>query len=178
MTENNQLWAGKAAVDPPAHNSDAAPLSAWQTAPALRRLLGSAPVAIVTTDGAGRILYANRRTEEMFGYDIDELQGKDIELLIPERYRGIHVEHRTRYMESPHIRSMGVGMDLSGRRKNGAEFPIETGLSFIQADDGIVIISSISDISRRKETEVARTNLLCEAYFAANNRSKRRWLIR
>jgi len=153
MTENNQPWAGKVAVVSPDYNSDAAPLSTWQTAPALRRLLGSAPVAIVTTDSAGRILYANARTEEMFGYDSDELQGKSIELLIPERYRGIHVEHRERYMERPHVRSMGTGMDLAGRRKNGVEFPIETGLSFIQTADDMVIISSITDISRRKETE-------------------------
>jgi PAS domain S-box-containing protein len=116
-------------------------------------LLESMPLAVVTTDANGRILYTNARLETLFGYSRDELENQPIEVLIPERFRKLHVQHRQRYMEEPHMRSMGSGMDLSGRRKDGSEFPIEAGLSYVNTANGPIIISSITDISRRKQTE-------------------------
>ena len=111
------------------------------------------PVAIVVADRAGRIRYANSRLEEMFGYTGAELVDTPIERLMPERFRKLHVQHRARYMETPHIRTMGSGMDLAGRRRNGSEFPIEAGLSYVNTLQGPLVISSITDISRRKQTE-------------------------
>ena len=87
------------------------------------------------TDANGRILYTNARLEALFGYSRDELISQSIELLIPERFRALHVQHRQTYMEQPHIRPMGTGMDLAGRRKDGREFPIEAGLSLMPDED-------------------------------------------
>lgn len=119
----------------------------------LALLLESAPVAIVTVDRNGTVLYTNARLNEMFGYDRGELLGQAVETLIPERFRELHAHHRQSYVEQPHIRPMGTGMDLAGRRRDGSEFPIEAGLSLIQIGDTVLIMGSITDISRRKQTE-------------------------
>ncbi len=149
MTEQRTVAENRAEPADPA-------LSAPENAAALAHLhqmLESMPVAVVTTGQDGLIYYANHRLEELFGYSRAELTGSPIERLIPERYRKLHVEHRARYGENPHVRAMGSGMDLSGRRRDGSEFPIEAGLSFARFGDETIIISSISDISRRKQTE-------------------------
>jgi len=154
MTVIDQIWNGDDAAKPTNHHpAELSTPTMWRTDTVLRQFLESAPIAIVATDREGRIVYANARLEEMFGYDSNELLGKTVEALIPERYRSIHMDHRSRYLESPHVRSMGSGMDLVGRRKNGVEFPIEAGLSYIQTDGDMLIVNSITDISRRKQTE-------------------------
>ena len=94
-----------------------------------------APIAIVLVDAAGRILYANPKLQEMFDYSHDELAGQSIELLIPERFRMDHIHHRTDYGVNPRLRPMGSGLDLAGRRKDGTEFPLEVGLSFLGRGD-------------------------------------------
>ncbi len=116
----------------------------------LALLLESAPVAIVTVDHTGTILYTNTRLNEMFGYERGELLGHSIEQLIPERFRFIHQQHRQSYARQPHARPMGTGMDLAGRRKDGREFPIEAGLSQIQLGETGLIMGSITDISATK----------------------------
>src|SRR5690349_12680281 len=83
------------------------------------------PVAILISDGEGRIVRVNQKTETMFGYQRDELIGQTIETLKPERFRERHVRHRQDYNLAPYTRLMGLGRDLVGRRKNGDEFPIE-----------------------------------------------------
>ncbi len=154
MTVIDQIWDGDDAAKPINHHpAEPSTPTMWRTDTVLRQFLESAPIAIVTTDPGGRIVYANARLEEMFGYGPNELLGKTVEALIPERYRSIHMEHRSRYLESPHVRGMGSGMELVGRRKNGVEFPIEAGLSYIQTDADMLIVNSITDISRRKQTE-------------------------
>ncbi len=133
--------------------SDNASTHPWTDQRFLQSLLASAPIAIVVVDESGSILYANPKLLEMFGYSFDELQDRTIELLIPNRFRRDHVQHRTRYVANPHVRPMGAGIDLTGRRKNGDEFPLEAGLSFLPTEQGVVVISSITDITRRKQTE-------------------------
>src|SRR5215813_1027633 len=91
----------------------------------VRALLESASQAIVAIDQGGRIALVNSRTEEMFGYDRDELLGARVEILIPESKRARHGRDREAYFDHPHVRPMGMGMDLSGCRKDGTEFPVE-----------------------------------------------------
>ncbi len=119
----------------------------------LALFLESAPIAIVTTDTSGRILYVNSRLSETFGYAPGELLGRQIEVLIPERFRSLHLGHRAGYLENPHVRSMGSNMDLAGRRKTGSEFPIEVGLSYVHVNGSMLIMATVSDISRRKQVE-------------------------
>ncbi|MFO7634465.1 MAG: histidine kinase, partial [Caldilinea sp.] len=99
------------------------------------------------------ILYANQKLADLFRYDVSELMGSHIEMLIPERYRGDHRIYRSLFIENPHTRPMGSGLDLSGRRRDGSEFPIEVGLSYFRADDNLIVLSSVTDITRRKQTE-------------------------
>jgi len=119
----------------------------------LTLLLASAPIAIVVVDTVGRILYANAKLCEMFGYALEELRDQPIEVLIPERFRHDHRSHRSAFNLHPHTRPMGSGLDLTGRRKDGSEFPIEAGLSYVAVGDTLLIMGSVTDISRRKQTE-------------------------
>src|SRR5580704_13655889 len=114
-------------------------------------LLESASQAVVSIDPAGRIVLANRRAEEMFGYSREEMLGARIEVLLPDSKRGNHVRERDRYFARPHTRPMGIGMDLSGRRKDGSEFPVEVSLSFVELEEGGFAIAFVSDISQRKQ---------------------------
>jgi PAS domain S-box-containing protein len=125
----------------------------WTDRNFLKSVLASAPVAIVMVDESGRILYANPKLQELFGYSFEELQGQTIELLIPQRFRQDHIHHRKLYAANPHVRPMGTGLDLTGRRKSGDEFPLEAGLSYLSTEQGMLVISSITDITKRKQTE-------------------------
>src|SRR5947199_5335897 len=95
----------------------------------LLALLESASQGIIAIDRGGRIVLANRRAEEMFGYTRDELLGARIEILLPESRRVAHSQVRDAYFAKPHVRPMGIGMELSGRRRNGLEFAVEVSLS-------------------------------------------------
>jgi len=116
-------------------------------------LLESASQAIVSIDRNGRIVLANPRAEQMFNYTRDELVGARIELLLPEAKRSGHSRKRDDYFKHPRARPMGIGMDLSGRRRDGTEFPVEVSLSHIETDEGLFAIAFVSDISQRKQLE-------------------------
>lgn len=116
-------------------------------------LLESAAQALLGTDREGRIVLANARAEEMFGYTRDELLGAAVELLLPEALRTSHTEHRANYFAHPRVRPMGIGMELLARRKDGSEFPVEVSLSFVQTDEGLFAIAFVSDVSPRKMLE-------------------------
>ena len=118
-------------------------------------LLESAPGAIVVINLAGQIQMVNARTEELFQYSRDDLIGQPIEMLLPERFQSIHKHHRDSYFESPEQRPMGAGRDLSGRRSNGSEFPVEIGLSHASDEGGVVGIAFIADITERKRAAEA-----------------------
>ena len=121
--------------------------------------------AVMSVSEQGVILQANSRAEASFGYTHDELIGQKIEMLVPERYRGQHHHHRAQYHERPKIRSMGPGLDLFGRRRDGSEFPVEIKLSPFQTADGLAVLTMIRDISERKRVEEALR--LSEEHFRA-----------
>src|SRR5580698_6931815 len=96
----------------------------------------SAAQAIIGIDKSGRMVLANRRSEEMFGYSREELLGASIETLLPESKRSVHARDRDGFFHRPHVRPMGIGIDLAARRRDGAEFPVEVSLSYVETEEG------------------------------------------
>jgi len=115
-----------------------------------RLAVEASPSGIVMTNSVGRIVLVNAETLRMFQYERDELLGQTIEALVPERFRRIHTGHRGTYHAKPERRSMGLGRDLYGLRKDGKEFPVEIGLNPITTSDGVYVMSSIADITERR----------------------------
>jgi PAS domain S-box-containing protein len=115
-----------------------------------RALLEAAPDATVIADQHGKIILVNAQTEKIFGYKRDELLSQPVEMLIPERYRALHVHHRQDHSGTPRIRPMGAGRELYGLRKDGSEFPVELSLSPFRTDAGDLVFSAIRDITPQK----------------------------
>ncbi len=118
-----------------------------------RLLVEAVPSAVVLADRSGRIVLVNAEAEKLFGYTRAELLGETIELLVPERLRGLHPSYRIAYTRKPEARPMGKGRDLFARRKDGSEVPVEIGLNPIETPLGLLILSVIIDISERKRAE-------------------------
>jgi PAS domain S-box-containing protein len=120
-----------------------------------RALFEAVPAGIVIVDQQGNITDANIQTKELFGYERDELLGRSIDLLVPERVRGAHAGYRQRYHQDLQARRMGVGRDLTALRKDGREFPVEIGLSPVRTAVGVWVAALITDITERKRAERA-----------------------
>jgi PAS domain S-box-containing protein len=125
-----------------------------------RELLEAVPNAVVGADGEGRIAFVNLQAERMFGYEATEMVGKRVEVLLPRRLETVHAEHRASYHANPATRPMGAGLDLVARRKDGSEFPVEISLSPLETLEGVQVVSTIRDVTSRKEIERERERLL------------------
>lgn len=120
-----------------------------------RLAVESAPNAMVMVDEEGRIVLVNSQTERLFGYARQELIGQPIEMLVPARLRQQHPAYRAGFAAVPQTRPMGAGRDLFGLRKDGSEVPIEIGLNPLQVKGKTMVLSSIVDISSRRQSERA-----------------------
>ena len=128
-----------------------------------RSVLEEAPDGIVVINEQRKIQMVNVQTEKLFGFKREEIIGKELDLLIPDRFRTIHVENEKEFMADPKPRAMGVGKELFAKRKDGSEFPIVISLSPLQREDGNpIILATIRDITEQKRisTELieAKTN--------------------
>lgn len=116
-------------------------------------MFNTAGEGLLVCDHKGKIVLANPRILSMFGFNKEEILGQEIEILIPESARKAHVGHRENYIHQPKQRFMGLGMRLSGRKKDGNVFPIEAGLNHFEKDGKRFVIALISDITMRAKAE-------------------------
>jgi PAS domain S-box-containing protein len=137
-----------------------------------QKMVEAAPCSMVMIDARGRIVLVNQQTEAMFGYARPELIGETLEILLPERLRAAHGGHRQAFAAAPSMRQMGMGRDLTARRKDGTEFPVEIGLNPVPGDEGGLVLAAVTDITRRKvmELELQRANADLEEFtYAASH---------
>jgi diguanylate cyclase (GGDEF)-like protein/PAS domain S-box-containing protein len=125
----------------------------------LRGLFEAAVLAVVVVDQAGEIVLVNAAAEALFGYRREELVGEQVEILVPERVREGHRRQRQRFTAEGLTRRMGIGLELIACRKDGIEFPVEIGLSRVQADAGVLISAAICDISERRHAQAQIASL-------------------
>ncbi|MCC6207583.1 MAG: PAS domain S-box protein [Gammaproteobacteria bacterium] len=119
----------------------------------IRSTMESAPISMLMVDSDGSIVLVNAETENLFGYSRNELLGKSIEILVPERFRSRHPSQRQGYFAAPEARRMGKGRDLFGLCKNGSEFPVEIGLNPVVTKEGLLVLATVLDITERKQAE-------------------------
>jgi len=116
----------------------------------VRQVIDTAPTGMLVVAPDGSIVLANAHIERLFGYAKEELLGQAVEVLLPERLRERHARHRAAYAAAPAARAMGAGLELVGRRKDGAEFPVEVGLSPVRLDQGLYLLASVIDVTERR----------------------------
>ncbi|MEW5989911.1 MAG: ATP-binding protein [Chloroflexota bacterium] len=116
-------------------------------------VLEASPNAVVAVDERARITYANPQVAATFGWTPADLIGRPVEILLPDQLAERHAAHRDGFLAHPIARPMGIGLDLAGRRKDGAEFPVEISLSPVETADGRRIFATIVDITARKAME-------------------------
>jgi|DewCreStandDraft_5_1066085.scaffolds.fasta_scaffold01429_10 protein-histidine pros-kinase len=132
----------------------------------LHRLIEAAPDGLVVVDDEGTIVFVNRTAEQLFGWKRTELLGRPVEVLLPERYRAAHVQHRQVYLAAPRRRPMGSGLELWARRRDSSEFPVDISLSPVETERGRLIMAAVRDATARRQAEEERARLLAQAQAA------------
>jgi PAS domain S-box-containing protein len=127
---------------------------------------------IIIANQSGTIIRANPSSEKLFGYDKGELLNQKIEILVPSKFSHTHEKHRDGYNKNPHSRSMGKGLDLYGKKKDGTEFPVEISLSHYKTNDEMFVIAFIIDRTERKEAEERIKRVNAELELKVEERTK------
>ncbi len=140
-----------ATLDVAAHDPQGASL--FQNDVTTRALLDALAEAVIVIDGTGAMLHVNQRAVDLFGFPREELIGYPLGKIIPERFNAVHTQYVRRFFEQPHIRPLDQGIEPVGRRKSGAEFPLEISLSYLNTETGLMAFAFCNDATRRKQIE-------------------------
>jgi PAS domain S-box-containing protein len=124
------------------------------TDPVVIGVLKAAPDATVCVDSCGRIVMVNAQAERLFGYPRDELAGQLVEILVPDALKAGHPGLRAGYAADPQRRPLGVGLELSGRRRDGTTFPAEISLSPFDTSQGVVVSAAIRDVTQQRQASL------------------------
>lgn len=119
----------------------------------LLEVVEAMPDGVVIVDPQGAMLLVNRESERLLGYSREEMLGKGVEMLLPDDVRSAHDEHRAKFAANPHRRSMGAGLDLAARRKDGSVFPVEISLAPAELAGEHVVIATIRDVSANRQAD-------------------------
>lgn len=119
----------------------------------LKSVFDASPDTLLICNAQGTIVMANRQVTPLLGYSVDELLGQSIDVLVPDRKRVDHLEQREKYYRSPATRAMGHAVEVSARRKDGSEFPVEISLSQIETGGRILVASAMRDVTERNRME-------------------------
>lgn len=113
----------------------------------------SIPTSLLIVNSNGEIVYINRQTEELFGYERQSLLGKEVKMLIPQRYRDVHGTYHEQFFRNPSARPMGGGRDLYALNSEGVEFPVEIALTPLQTDKDKTVLVTVLNLTYRKKVE-------------------------
>jgi len=141
----------------PTSHAEPPPVTHGLSCALLASILESAPDAIVVVDAAGTILFASRRITALCGHLPEEIVGRAIECLLPERYRQNHLGHRRDYLRNPHTRPMGIDLELHALHKDGTELPVEISLSPIHDGERLLVAAALRDVTDRKRIQAELT---------------------
>jgi len=130
------------------------------TADLASQILDSSADAMMLVNEAGQIVFANRAASDLFGYGSGELIGRSVESLIPESLRNAHRKHREAYSKRPRARPLISGLMLLGQRNSGETFELDIALTPLETDDGMIVATTVREISRDDAPETYFRNLL------------------
>ncbi|MBK8581197.1 MAG: PAS domain S-box protein [Flavobacteriales bacterium] len=130
------------------------PFGEFQAESVFKLLFNAAGEGLLVVDRQGRIVQHNPRLNEMFGYTEGELDMRPMEILLPDALHSTHAQHRANYDKQPVQRSMGIGMDLRGKRKDGTIFPVEVSLNHFTIGQGRFVMGLVTDITMRHTAEM------------------------
>ncbi|PXY00602.1 hypothetical protein DF185_11855 [Marinifilum breve] len=139
----------------------------FQNNVSIETLVESMSEGVIFIDKVGKIVFVNSKAAQLFKYTEEEMLGKTIDILIPEKYRSVHSSHIQYYFQNPKIRSMGdSNSKLLAKKKSGEEFPVEISLSFLKSNGTTLGMAFITDISARikAEDELKQRNIELDAY--------------
>jgi two-component system, NarL family, sensor histidine kinase DevS len=115
-----------------------------------RAVFQHAPEGILLVDMEGRVREANPEALRLFGYEPGEMEGMEVDRLVPEEFRRGHREKREAFSGGPRFRSMGIGMELAGVRKDGSRVPVEISLSPVEGGDEALVLAMVRDLTERR----------------------------
>ena len=144
---------------PTAVGDPAAPPSDLHLEEQFRAFLLTSPDAVVISSADGTIVFVNSRAEAVFGHSRAEMLGQQLEILLPKRFRHSHTNQRAGYVAQPRSRPMGSGLELTGLRADGSEFPLDISLSPMKSGVEMFVVAAIQDVTERKQLTESRNTL-------------------